>query len=409
SLSVSFASEEDNWDASFALKGLSDLDGVTLGRYIVNVKEDAFKFTAWGNYGTGNIGTLGDALGFLPVDGKNAAAQPKFRLTTNLGGVDAAVQVEHNGAIYLNGEMGFDQFTLGATVARNEDTAAYNDFAVYGGADLGVVNVDAAFYATGAEEKDNTAIGVAASSDITEQLNVYAEYVTAGEKSDIDSGYTLGATFTQGLIRIAGEFDRNESDRDQTIEASVVYRGSEDNVDFGDLFKANQYFKNVAPAFGASYSVSSADSGASVSTIAVQGTAPVVPGQFWILGSIESSSASSGGSVDVDEIEFPAEDNEKNEISALGSTIVKLQGYAPVGKLVFKPSVTSASYSDATLTVTSLDDDGNETGTETYNGGLSVFKVGLDVDYNVASDATLFFGIGQASYSVPDDFPGKAD
>ena len=43
------------------------------------------------------------------------------------------------------------------------------------------------------------------------------------------------------------------------------------------------------------------------------------------------------------------------------------------------------------------------------NGGLSVFKVGLDVDYNVASDATLFFGIGQASYSVPDDFPGKAD
>src|SRR5690554_1274301 len=259
SLSVSFASEEDNWDASFALKGLSDLDGVTLGRYIVNVKEDAFKFTAWGNYGTGNIGTLGDALGFLPVDGKNAAAQPKFRLTTNLGGVDAAVQVEHNGAIYLNGEMGFDQFTLGATVARNEDTAAYNDFAVYGGADLGVVNVDAAFYATGAEEKDNTAIGVAASSDITEQLNVYAEYVTAGEKSKIDSGYTLGAAFTQGLIRIAGEYDRNESDRDQTIEASVVYRGSEDNVAFGDLFKASQYFKNVAPAFGLTYKVETPD------------------------------------------------------------------------------------------------------------------------------------------------------
>src|SRR5690606_13715365 len=276
-------------------------------------------------------------LGFLPVDGKNAAAQPKFRLTTNLGGVDAAVQVEHNGAIYLNGEMGFEQFTLGATVAhRTASSKNYNDFAVYGGADLGVVNVDAAFYATGAEEKDNTAIGVAASSDITEQLNVYAEYVTAGEKSDIDSGYTLGAAFTQGLIRIAGEYDRNEWDPDPdfepstTIEASVVYRGSEDNVAFGDLFKANQYFNNVAPAFGASYSVSSADSGASVSTIAVQGTAPVVPGQFWILGSIESSSASSGGSVDVDEIEFPAEDNEKNEISALGSTIVKLQGYAPV-------------------------------------------------------------------------------
>src|SRR5690606_28018194 len=161
SLSVSFASEEDNWDASFELKGLDDLDGVSLGRYIVNVKEDAFKFTAWGNYGTGNIGTLGDALGFLPVSGQNGNAEPKFRLTTNLGGVDAAVQVEHKGAIYLNGEMGFDQFTLGATVAhrtKSPENYNYNDFAVYGGADLGVVNVDAAFYATGAEEKDNTAI-----------------------------------------------------------------------------------------------------------------------------------------------------------------------------------------------------------------------------------------------------------
>src|SRR5690606_31685772 len=332
SLSVSFASEEDNWDASFALKGLSDLDGVTLGRYIVNVKEDAFKFTAWGNYGTGNIGTLGDALGFLPVDGKNAAAQPKFRLTTNLGGVDAAVQVEHNGAIYLNGEMGFDQFTLGATVARNEDTAAYNDFAVYGGADLGVVNVDAAFYATGAEEKGNTAIGVAASSDITEQLNVYAEYVTAGEKSKIASGYTLGAAFTQGLIRIAGEYDRNEWDPhpdfepSTTIEASVVYRGSEDNVAFGDLFKANQYFKNVAPAFRLTYTVSTPDEKKATSTITVQGAAPVVADQLWVLGRIEAKSKEDGFDIEIG-------DEPATKATAASSTTVKLQGYAPVGKL----------------------------------------------------------------------------
>src|SRR5690606_8960507 len=101
-------------------------------------------------------------------------AEPKFRLTTNLGGVDAAVQVEHKGAIYLNGKMGFDQFTLGATVYRKLDAdpdAEYNSFAVYGGASLDVVNVDAAFYSNGEQKKDNTAIGVKASSDITEQLN----------------------------------------------------------------------------------------------------------------------------------------------------------------------------------------------------------------------------------------------
>src|SRR5690606_29907189 len=260
------------------------------------------------------------------------------------------------------------------------------------------------------QKKDNTAIGVKASSDITEQLNVYGQYVSAAANSGKSTGYKLGGTFTEGVIQAAAEYNRDDKDKDSTAKVSVVYRGSEDNVAFDDLFEDDEYFNNVAPAFGASYSVSSADSGASVSTIAVQGTAPVVPGQFWILGSIKSSSARKGGSVDVDVIEFPAEDNEKHEISALGSTIVKLQGYAPVGKLVFKPSVTSASYSDATLTTTKLDNKGNETGPKTtYNGGLSVFKVGLDVDYNVASDVTLSFGIGQASYSVPDDFPGKAD
>src|SRR5690606_35329524 len=290
SLSVSFASEEDNWDASFALKGLSDLDGVTLGRYIVNVKEDAFKFTAWGNYDTGNIGTLGDALDFLPVDGKNAAAQPKFRLTTNLGGVDAAVQVEHTGAIYLNGEMGFDQFTLGATVAhRTASSKNYNDFAVYGGADLGIVNVNAAFASTGEADKDNTAMGIKASSDITEQLSVEATYVTSGKEwDDDDDRFSLGATFTEGLFQAGASYTQNQDQKTSGYKVSVVYRGSEDNVAFDDLFEDDEYFNNVAPAFGLWYNVDGVAEGQkATSTITLKGTAPVVADQLWVLGSIK--------------------------------------------------------------------------------------------------------------------------
>ncbi|REJ31825.1 MAG: hypothetical protein DIU83_10885, partial [Bacillota bacterium] len=309
-LTVGLKSEQENWDATFSLTGKDTL-GVTLGRYTVNVNEDAFKFTAWGGATSGSIGNLGDALGFLTVGGAYAQA-PKFRLTTNLGGVDAALQVNHNSDFYANGKMGFDQFTLGATVYRKLD-AEYNRFAVYGGASLDVVNVDAAFYSNGEQKKDNTAIGVKASSAITEQLNVYGQYVSAAANSGKSTGYKLGGTFTEGVIQAAAEYNRDDTAKKSEAEVSVVYRGSEDNVAFDDLFEDDEYFNNVAPAFGASYSVSSADSGASVSTIAVQGTAPVVPGQFWILGSIESSSASSGGSVDVDEIDefLPAEDNFK--------------------------------------------------------------------------------------------------
>src|SRR5690606_21676479 len=223
---------------------------------------DLFKFTAWGGATSGSIGNLGDALGFLTVGGAYAQA-PKFRLTTNLGGVDAALQVNHNSDFYANGKMGFDQFTLGATVYRNLNDAnpgaEYNSFAVYGGASLDVVNVDAAVYSNGKHTEDNTAIGVKASSDITEQLNVYGQYVSAAANSGKSTGYKLGGTFTEGVIQAAAEYNRDDTDKKSRAEVSVVYRGSEDNVAFGDLFKADQYYKNVAPAVGLTYKAETPD------------------------------------------------------------------------------------------------------------------------------------------------------
>src|SRR5690606_22705359 len=97
-LGFSIKSEEENWDASFTLSDV--LDETKLGRHIVNVNEDAFKFTAWGGATSGSIGHLGDALAFVRLNGGYTTAT-KLRLTTNLGGVDAAVQVENN-VVYLN-------------------------------------------------------------------------------------------------------------------------------------------------------------------------------------------------------------------------------------------------------------------------------------------------------------------
>src|SRR5690606_15829524 len=189
--------------------------------------------------------------------------------------------------IYLNGKMGFDQFTLGATVAhltKSPENYNYNNFAVYGGADLGIVNVNAAFASTGKADKDNTAMGIKASSDITEQLSVEATYMrSAKEWKNDDDRFSLGATLTEGLFQAGASYTQNQDLKTSGYEVSVVYRGSEDNVAFGDLFKASQYFKNVAPAFGLTYNVSTPDNDEATTTITVQGTAPVVADQFWVL------------------------------------------------------------------------------------------------------------------------------
>src|SRR5690606_18600310 len=87
---------------------------------------------------------------------------------------------------------------------------------------------------------------------------------------------------------------QNQDLKTSGYEVSVVYRGSEDNVAFGDLFKTNQYFNNVAPAFGLTYNVSTPDKEKATSTITVQGTAPVVADQLWVLGSIEAKSKEDG-------------------------------------------------------------------------------------------------------------------
>src|SRR5690606_13323554 len=158
-------------------------------------------------------------------------------------------------------------------------------------------------------------------------------------------------------------------------------RGSEDNVAFGDLFKESQYFKNVAPAFGLTYKVDTPDEEKATTTITVQGTAPVVADQLWVLGRIEAKSKEDG---------FGIGDKPAKDAKAASSTSVKLQGYAPVGKLTFLPSISTTSYSKVAA--------GGQ------QGGYSTFAVDLDVEYAVASDVTLSFGIGQSTGNGSGDF-----
>lgn len=397
-LTIRFAEEQDAWDASIAVKALSEKPG--LGRYIVNLNDDAFKATVWGNYGNGNIGHLGDALGFLRVSGQNGGDAPKLRVTTNLGGVDVATQFEGN-SIYATGSMGLDEFTLGATVKH---TKGDNDFAVFGGADLGIVGVDAA-YAVNSEDSDNTAMGVKASADVTEQLSLSALYQDVAAKYDGTSKYSLGATFTEGLLKASVDHEKNTDDQVSTNTITVTYRGSEDNVAFGDLFKGGDYYKNVAPAFEASYATNDGDD-AVASTITLKATAPIVPEQLWINAELKMESGDKTFTRDTGHGALPEPDEDDNSIvqSVESATSITLNAYAPMGeKLVFKPHVSSVSYSNVSFQ--EVDENGIDVATGySGSGNASKLTVKLDADYKLAEDATITFGIGQTSYSGSGDF-----
>src|SRR5690625_3626693 len=76
-LTLKFGIKEDKgiWDADFALTGLVS-GNARLGKYTVNVNEEAFQVVAWGNYANNDntgIGHKGDALALLRLAGDNKA------------------------------------------------------------------------------------------------------------------------------------------------------------------------------------------------------------------------------------------------------------------------------------------------------------------------------------------------
>src|SRR5690606_8127561 len=79
-----------------------------------------------------------------------------------------------------------------------------------------------------------TAVG--ATIKPTEQLSVDVRYATE-KVGNATKGYYVGGTFTEGLLQAKASI----AEEDTTISASFVYRGSENNVAFGDLFSDNRW------------------------------------------------------------------------------------------------------------------------------------------------------------------------
>lgn len=383
--------EDDVWNATVNVEDLYGAAGPSLGFYRLTIDDGTITADVWGKHANSNatIGDKGDALELLAISGNNQGEAPYVRLGTNLAGVALTGQVENadSNAWYLNAETSVDAFTLGATIKEDLDNNEHR-FAVYGGADLGVANVNVAYASTDADEEDNTAMGVKVEAQVIDPLKVVATYQTVGENyAGANSKIGVNGTYTEGLLQAYVAHEQNTDAETSTNTVRVRYRGSEGNVAFGDLFHNNHYWKNVAPAFEAEYKMSDkADDPAT--TITLKATAPVMPGQLWVNGSVVLRSNEDTFKVSTD---YPAE-SVKSE-KAESRTTVTVSGYAPVGKWVFKPSFTSESFSDVVMEV----DDGGTT--KTLDGNVSSVKFELNADYKVAEDAKITFGIGQTTYS----------
>ena len=89
-------------------------------------------------------------------------------------------------------------------------------------------------------------------ADITDELNVYAQYRGSQDGFDGDdwkkSEFKLGATYTETALKVAGTFTM-DLERPQHLKVEGYYRFS-DTLGYDDLFDGDEYFNNDAPAAG---------------------------------------------------------------------------------------------------------------------------------------------------------------
>lgn len=384
-LSIKLTEDKGLWDASF---DLSALDGAKLGRYIVKLNDDVWQATVWGNYGNGNIGHKGDAFTFVRLAGTNTSENPAFRVTTDVGNLAVTGQVPANGGqVAFNVETDAGDLALGASLENNFETGpGVNDSYVrvvgYGGIEVGRIKLDAAFGLSSEESTDNTALGVGASTDVTDKLNLSAKFRSVGENfGGPASGYDLGATYVDGLFKLTGDHNINTDKETTKTTVGIVYRGSEDNVAFDDLFKDAHYPSNVAFAFGASYTINDAPDEAAT-TVKADATSPILPDQLWFNANITGAQDEDGYKYDDD------------YVSVHRYTGVTVNGYAKVsGKLVLKPHVSSQQWFDVI-------------GADGRVGDAGSLTVKLGASYSFTDDVSLRGEIGQTSTDGTGDFKG---
>lgn len=254
---ANFAEQGENWSADLRLRSTWNGAGnvnVAVNRYRGIFEGDGFTATIARGFGLGNVDTP-----FTWIrQASNPSGVDQIRVTTDLGGIAIATQLRSNDPnLYVRAQTDVDAFTIGGAAQIDLGTTDNSNYTGYVTTSFGIVDVRAIAGSFAGE----TEFALGATVKPIEQLSIegrYASVETApGQKRGATTnGFYVGATYTEGVMQAKANF----AELDSALNAQFIYRGSEDNMSFSDLFdeSANsdwqdEWYTNVAPAFGVFY------------------------------------------------------------------------------------------------------------------------------------------------------------
>lgn len=229
----------ENWSLDARLRTEWSGAGASVGihRYRGVFETGNFTSTIARNFALGNVGT---PFNWVVISSNPASDQ--LRVGTSLSGIDVLTQLRAgNDHMYLRAQTGVGDATLGTGMELNLHDMSESLYTGYLTTSLGMFDMRAIVGSFAGDSE----FAVGASVDLTDALNVGATYSSV-KYGSVTKGYGVNATFTPGLLQAKASF----AEQDSAVSASLVFRGSEDNVVFADLFDDDEWTNNVAPAFG---------------------------------------------------------------------------------------------------------------------------------------------------------------
>lgn len=242
---MDIAEKGETWQADVRVRvQLRGTDStIAINRYRGIFNGEGFTATIARNYNLGNIDTP-----FAAIRQAGNPSGDQIRVSADLGGIAIATQlVSGSDELKVRAQTSVDNFTIGAGAELNLEDLEKSNYAGYVTTSFGDLISSAQVLFGSFDDTFKTAVG--ATIKPTEQLSVDVRYATEDVGPATTKGYYVGGTFTEGLLQAKASI----AEKDTTISASFVYRGSENNVAFDDLFSNNRWADNVAPAFGVFY------------------------------------------------------------------------------------------------------------------------------------------------------------
>lgn len=275
-------------DWSFEAESSLNSTEFALGKYLLSLNDDYFDLYFWGK--GRELSDKGTALSMLKSAKKEANHRARL-VVDAIEPVTLTVDFTSDKALYAFADVNIsDDYAAGLAYKRNvyevEEEAevedgngdvdptpevSLNTIALWGKASIDMFTISGDFGATlgvpkaeednedvgGVADGDETGIafgyGAKVAADITDELNVYAQYRGSQDGFDGDdwkkSEFKLGATYTETALKVAGTFTMDLEADSNTLKVEGYYRFS-DTLGYDDLFDGDEYFNNDAPAAG---------------------------------------------------------------------------------------------------------------------------------------------------------------